>query len=115
MNTNFSDYKSFFTGETARAYKEDSKMVNLLKNRRVMGRHEGFAFNNRSFFIYSPTINTLEGLVNYARIWKVSYIVANRNDLDNSLGFLYLNPKDYPGLKLDLSLDSETYLYRVVY
>ncbi|GEM_PF-3921636 len=115
LNLDLTEYKIFFTGEKAKAFKEDTKIVNMLKNKRVMGRHEGFAFYSRSLFVYSPTVKTLDELVNYAKRWHAAYIIASQGDIDNNLDFLYSNPRDYPGLKLDLTLDSDTYLYKVLY
>lgn len=116
FNINLPEYISLFTGEKARAYKEDTEIMSLLKDKRVMGRHENLGFNYRSSFIYSPTIKTFDEFISYARLWHVNYIAAGPNDINRSVSFLYEEPKDYPGLKLtSFLLDPDTYIYEVIY
>lgn len=111
----FSEYVSLFTGEKARFYNQDNTMIDLLKDKRIMGRHEGLGFNNRALFIYSPTVVNIDQFLNYAKRWKVDYVVAGATDIDNRLNFLYTSPKDYPGLKLNSELETNSYLYKIIY
>ncbi|MDO8657832.1 MAG: glycosyltransferase family 39 protein [Candidatus Levybacteria bacterium] len=78
----------------------DIKLTILLKNKRVMARHEGFLFESKSLLIYSPDVLNLDELLTYAKKWKVDYIVGSQGEVADVLNFLYLQPKDYPGLKL---------------
>lgn len=88
----------------------------LAKNdpgKRVMMRHEAFSFYSRSFVVYPPNAVTLKELLDYARLWKVDYIIAEMGEIPADLTFLVSEPKDYDGIKL---LEKEgAILYKVIY
>lgn len=110
LSVDLQDYYNLLSGR--KVYIPDPQITNLLKNKRVMTMHEGLGFYSKSIVIYSPTVTTLEELINYGRKWKVDYIIASASEV--SLPFLYKEPKDYPRLKLVLSKE-QTYIYKIVY
>lgn len=88
----------------------------LAKNdpgKRAMMRHEANSFYSRSFVVYPPNAVTLKELLEYARLWKVDYIIAEMGEVPADLTFLVSEPKDYTGIKL---LEKKGInLYKIIY
>lgn len=82
----------------------------------VMAGHERVVFNNRGLLIYAPNTQNPQEFFDYARLKKVSHIVAAHGEIPAAVDYLYRDPKNYKGLVLEYS-DKEysTYIYRVLY
>lgn len=113
INQNIIEYKTFFSRGNVWDSNKNNKETNLLWNKRIMAIREINGFENKGQFIFSPYTTNLEELVNYARRWRVDYIIASPTEIYN-FSFLYKNPKNYPGLKLAFSEPDKT-IYKVIY
>ncbi len=101
----FGDNLSFKSIDFKKEYilAEDAWLLKNDPQKRVMMHHEGFGFFSDSFIIYTPTIGNIADLVRYAHLWKTSYLIAQYGELPTQFNFLITNPRDYPGLKLQVN------------